>query len=929
MKNIFAIGMFAASLLLFFGFPAGAQLKEKQDSLANVFGFVKIEWRSLSAAIRNEASVIMVRESDGQLDTVRSGCVDDRFSFTKIAPGRIYLKVSHVGYEPAEGVYDISAGDNVIYFTLKEKIEELDAAKVEAEVPLMRILQDTTIYNAAAVQTEEGASALEIIRQLPGFEVGINSISVNGRKVARTYVNGVQIFGDNPVKAFSSLLADEVQQVRVYDQQTAEDRFKGLKVSRKERVLDIRTKDPILSLSRILLSASGGVDGEKNADGQVQGRYMGLASAEFYSEMFTLSALAEANNVRESSIFSSSFSPEYLLDENSFPPALSSYREAMFAHLDIDKYWKDREYGNSLGFFYKFEREYARSAQEALTEYFQTDSSPAMTYEDSTAGASVGVSHYFQVSTDLVNTKINDISARVSAKISENRANSVASSLNTVENQLPISQYRQNGNNGKGYDMEAVLSWSKNDNFRFIPSAGIMVKGSLNNSVSWDTDTLASSFTRRQLQSDAIGNGWSVSADASVLSYIVNNDNLSLSMNAGYTFYYEKSRRRQMTFDLIDPANPVQNIPNSYDYTWNMMSNELTVGASLNLPKVMMTLGLSGGRVTQFDEERFPEALDYDRSYNRLTPSLNITYGQHSVDVKCSASQPSIEQTRDRIDDSNPLVLLAGNPDLKQVYTTSVDFRGLILRNRKNGMTWMYWGNFSYDADRIVSKSTYFTSDTHVDDYGGYDVKAGTMMYSYENAAQGAWRANLDLPFSAMFRKAKLNFRCTPSARIESTPQYVGDLMTSLLTVNAGASMSLSWTPVKSLNFSLSPSGRWFDSTNDSGQKITSGVALSGSFGISYTFPFKLWIKTSVNDNCYLYTAGAGTNINTCTLRASVGYPFMKGKLKVSLSGMDLLKRSDAYTTSATSDYFMQSWQTAFGRYFMLNIVYTFRHKGA
>ena len=122
MKNIFAIGMFAASLLLFLGFPAGAQVNEKQDSLANVFGFVKIEWQSLSAAIRNEASVIMVRESDGQLDTVRSGCVDDRFSFTKIAPGRIYLKVSHVGYELAEGVYDISAGDNVIYFTLKEKI---------------------------------------------------------------------------------------------------------------------------------------------------------------------------------------------------------------------------------------------------------------------------------------------------------------------------------------------------------------------------------------------------------------------------------------------------------------------------------------------------------------------------------------------------------------------------------------------------------------------------------------------------------------------------------------------------------------------------------------------------------------------------------------------------------------------------------------
>ena len=174
-------------LTLWCGGIAGAA--EKRDSLANIFGFIAAEDENRSYTANynfQNATAMLVQEKSGKLDTSYVICRHDKFSFTRLRPGKVYLKISHLSYKSEEGIYDIVPGDNVIYFTLKEKKEKIDEANVTAEVPLIHILQDTTIYNAAAIMTQEGENALELIKQLPGFSVGENSITVNGKRVART-----------------------------------------------------------------------------------------------------------------------------------------------------------------------------------------------------------------------------------------------------------------------------------------------------------------------------------------------------------------------------------------------------------------------------------------------------------------------------------------------------------------------------------------------------------------------------------------------------------------------------------------------------------------------------------------------------------------------------------------------------------------------
>ena len=916
--------------LIVAGVPAGAA--EKKDSLANVHGILqrpqpKFQTPGFDNTFLQKATAMLVQEKSGKLDTSYVVCNDDTFSFTNLRPGKVYLKISHLSYNTEEGIYDLVAGDNVIYFTMTEKVREIEESKVTAEVPLMRILQDTTIYYAAAVPTNEWDSALEIIRQLPGFEVSGETITVNGERVARTYVNGVQIFGNNPLTAFEALYADEVTQVRVYDQQTAEARHKGVKVSRKERVLDIKTKDPILSLASILMSASAGADETKTRDGKIQPRYAGYAGLDFYSEMLTMKAAADMNNSLSGNRLNVVGSGMGIIGEFDLQPSFSSYDEFAGVDINLAKYWKDREYGNSLRTYYTMERQYNRRVTESLTEYFPGDGIPYMSYEDSLSNSSTSISHNFLAALDLKDTKIEDIHISVGGSISEARNRSLSSTLNRTDGEADRSQFQDTGSDGRNYELETYIQWSKTDNSRFIPTASIHATMYSNNNLSWDTDTLASSFTRRQLRTDGIGKGFTAYAQASVQSYLVNNDRMSLSGTIGYTFHYDKTRRRQMTYDFLDnPADPALYMASSYDYDWNMMTNDVAVGLTMDLRKVSMNLVVRGGRVTQMDDERFPEAVSYDRGYTKVEPAFDIRYGMHNFSISCSATQPSLQQTRDRIDDSNPLVLTAGNPDLKQVYSTEAKLGGMIYRNMNTGLTLMYKAGATYIANSIVSRSRYFTQDTHIEDYGGYDVKAGSMLYTYANTGEGVWRANVSLPFSTMFRKTGLTVHAAPEGYFETAPQYVGESLSTMVTARAGITGRVQWRP-GGFSLTMKPRIYWFNSDNSSGRHITSGWQVGGGLYATYKFPFGMYVHAVAEDSYFKYLSGAGTDNNVLRLKCSIWCYFLQNTLKVSLSAMDLLNRGSSYTTASTSNYFRQVWKPTYGRYYVLTVVYEFRHK--
>ena len=101
---------------------------------------------------------------------------------------------------------------------LEPAAKEIEKVTVKADIPLYKLSGDTLIYNAAAVKTLEGDDAIRIVEQLPGIILNNNSISVLGKSVERTYVDGKLIFGESPMTALLNLTAADVHKIKVYDE---------------------------------------------------------------------------------------------------------------------------------------------------------------------------------------------------------------------------------------------------------------------------------------------------------------------------------------------------------------------------------------------------------------------------------------------------------------------------------------------------------------------------------------------------------------------------------------------------------------------------------------------------------------------------------------------------------------------------------------
>ena len=228
-----------AIVFFFVAFHTGtvAWGQKQDDSLATVYGkLFDTDGQAWASMFKGAPNVMLTDSGSEETDTLYTAAAfDGSFIFRNLIPRKIRLKVTCVGMKTIENEYVLEPGRNVIYLTLYPQTEKIKESGVSAEVPLMKRIADTTIFNAAAVRTLDGESVRSILEQLPGFNVTSSGIQVDGENVKRTYVNGVLIFGDNPLTAVDALKADEITQVRVFDEQNAADIRSGLKHNKKDR----------------------------------------------------------------------------------------------------------------------------------------------------------------------------------------------------------------------------------------------------------------------------------------------------------------------------------------------------------------------------------------------------------------------------------------------------------------------------------------------------------------------------------------------------------------------------------------------------------------------------------------------------------------------------------------------------------------------
>ena len=235
-------------------------------------------------------------------DTLYTTTVNGYFQFKKVTAGPVTLRFSHLSYKDVIKEIEVKPGQTTeVEVTMQEAPQQIDAVTVKGETQVLKVSGDTLVYNAAAVRTLEGDETMEIIKQLPGVLTSEAGVSVMGKDISRTYIDGKLIFGSDPMAALQNLLANDVLKIRGYDEDVDQNpRHKRRKGDEMRRVFNIETKSKLIQATTGHFLASYGADMNKGGRGN-HDRYGIGATANFFSVSLLLSANAFFNNINRKS----------------------------------------------------------------------------------------------------------------------------------------------------------------------------------------------------------------------------------------------------------------------------------------------------------------------------------------------------------------------------------------------------------------------------------------------------------------------------------------------------------------------------------------------------------------------------------------------------------------------------------------------------
>ncbi len=172
---------------------------------------------------------------------------------------------------------------------------DLDEITVKATRVKMVMHGDTVVYNADAFQLSEGSMLDALVRQLPGVEIRKGGeIYINGEKVQELLVNGKDFFKGDAKVALENLPAYTVQNIKAYQREG------------KQAYLDkhhdaMKKKDPWVLDVGLKREYAKGWLGNVEAGYGWDNRYMGRIFGIRYTDHSRITLFANANNTNDNS----------------------------------------------------------------------------------------------------------------------------------------------------------------------------------------------------------------------------------------------------------------------------------------------------------------------------------------------------------------------------------------------------------------------------------------------------------------------------------------------------------------------------------------------------------------------------------------------------------------------------------------------------
>ena len=803
----------------------------------------------------------------------------------------------------------------------KARETQLDEVVVKATRVKMFYRGDTIVYNADAFNLPQGSMLDDLIRQMPGVTLNeAGEIFVNGRKVDELLLGSQSFMRGNKKVLMENLPYYTVKNIKVYDKRTDKSEALGYDVEPKKFVMDVNLKDEFRNGYIANAEAAAGTDE----------RWLGRAFLLGFTDRTRLTLFGNINNVNETRHIGESdrWSPA------SMPSSMTTTRSA------------------AAEFFYHSDK-----VKETLNADFTSTTNTTDTHQRR--------EQFLQGSTPLSTSSSWDRSGTHQLKLHNSlslaaplwglhnldfyhltRDGSFHSAFDQWSDTLVASKRSIGMSEGKAWGIKAESQGAFNLNKEKQHHMDFFLVLAYDRDESrqanrYETKQFATKQTMATHNSDDLLNS---SLNGLLLLSTGRKIGKGMHVGIGETVTYSMQHRHDYLYhpdtlllpSQLDMLTAISDPRNSYDShnshvvgtTRFSISKKATHKMKIygNMPPMTYTPWEFSLNVPIHHEQ-----LDYQRglldtltTQNTLFLNANASYrllrneGTHDLRASASFDQRSIELLNclGWRDDSQPLIVRQGNPDLKHYAATKVSADYYNHNGHGHQQSFHLGTNFTYDH-RNVAQSVEYAPTTGIYTYKPMNVSGayllnGNFDFSRTLDSKHYWsiQTNAD---------ANLHHSVDHAMLAGETQSHENIVNTLILHDNAYIQYDHN-----KLNLRASYDISW---RHSEGKMLDFDVlnAFDYQYGLSgrYTIP-GINMTVSADANMYSRRGYGSSELNTddFVVNASISQPFLKGKLIARIEAFDLLHQLSNTQYAVNAQGRTITWYRSLPHYAMLHLVY-------
>ena len=884
--------LYTVLFCLIFIFPLG-RLNAQQHTTHTPTVLVGALKDSNQSAIP-DATIKLMKASDTAQAKYQVSDSLGHFHFTRLAPDTYVIAVQVQNYTNLQKYIAIDASTDTIdmgTIQLVSHFNEMETVSVTAVRPVT-MNGDTTEFNADAFSVKPDATAGDLLNKMDGLEVDKDGhVQSDGQAVTKVYVNGKPFFGDNPTMAIKNLPADAIQKIQVYDGQTDQSKFTGFDDGDRIRTINIVTRRKFKGLFG-KPSIAGGSRGLnlKTPLYRIDGK------AFLYGPDKQLSFIAKADNVSGTQVGkdqNTKLGVNYRNKIGQKTKVSGSYTMDKSTNNQSSESWRQDLYTNDTVFNKNAKR---TSWNSQTTHNFSLDWE---TKFDSTNELYIRPRYSFgqNHSTNSSNTSI-DSAYLQNVTHKSQTANNGRSDSHQGEFTLATTYNHRFKKRGRSVSVDFNLHQNSNDRTReSITSLQDFVADSLE-------------LTRRQFKNTADNKSYSANIDYT--EPFGTHHMVQLELNGAYS----TSESDQRTFNYDEATQGYTSIDttltNLYGNTYRSARSTLSYRYHTDFIRISAGSGVQWGKVNSLNHTKHSSI---DQHYINLYPTASMTYRfskwRHIKFVyRGRTSQPPINQMQPIVDNSNPLNVRAGNPDLKQrfIHQASLEYQTRDSLTSKS----MY-----AKVNMEIARNSVVNSITRLDN-GGQFSQPVNINGNYSLSAYLGFGLPIKFIPSNLDLQTRINQQHQVSL-IDQTKNY---------TTKTELSETFRWRSNLKESFDINLTSRpTYNIIHYSVSNRTNGNYFDQSFSFDGT-----WYTTSGWESSagFDYTLYAGLpkeqRNNSTLLNLAVAKSFFNRAAKLSFSVTDLLNQSKGVSFTRSDNFIQQSQTDVFKRYFLLTFSYNLRH---